>query len=177
MQFSSKAVLTRHEKEAHGLHAAHPFFCPVDSCERRTRGFPREYNMGDHISRVHKELDVNAYLKKSKRASKKASAAAAAAAAASNAVSSSTVATTTKARSSSSAAGVRKSSIASASRTRRERLERQYKSSREAIGKLMFKLPEQPGSQGNDKCVQQLKSEIIKLEEVMEGLQASAGND
>jgi hypothetical protein len=176
MQFSSKAVLTRHEKEAHGLHAAHPFFCPVDSCERRTRGFPREYNMGDHISRVHKELDVNVYLKKSKRASKKASAAAAAAAAGA-ATSSSTAATATKPRSSSNAAGVRKSSIASASRTRRERLERQYKSSREAIGKLMFKLPEQPGSQGNDKCVQQLKSEIIKLEEVMEGLQASAGND
>jgi hypothetical protein len=169
MQFSSKAVLTRHEKEAHGLHAAHPFFCPVDQCERHTRGFPREYNMGDHISRVHKELDVNIYLKKSKRTSKKGSATV------STIVS--TTSTAAKARSSSSPAGVRKSSVASATKTRRERLERQYKTSREAIGKLMFKLPEQPGSQGNDKYVQQLKTEIFKLEEVMVGLQASAGND
>jgi hypothetical protein len=67
-QFSSKAVLTRHEKETHGMHEASVYKCPISSCERHTRSFPREYNMWDHIQRVHKDVDMTPYLKKSKRA-------------------------------------------------------------------------------------------------------------
>jgi hypothetical protein len=69
-QFSSKAVLTRHEKETHGMHEASVYKCPVSTCERHARTFPREYNMLDHIQRVHKDIDLAPYLKKSKRSKK-----------------------------------------------------------------------------------------------------------
>jgi hypothetical protein len=68
--FSSKAVLTRHEKESHGMHQAEQFFCPVSTCERASRAFPREYNMCDHINRVHKEIDVSNFMKKTRKAKK-----------------------------------------------------------------------------------------------------------
>jgi hypothetical protein len=68
--FSSKAVLTRHEREAHSMHQAMQYYCPDHACERATRGFAREYNMADHIARVHKELDASQFLKKSKRTKK-----------------------------------------------------------------------------------------------------------
>jgi hypothetical protein len=68
--FSSKAVLPRHEKETHGLHAAEQYRCPVLTCERNKRPFPREYNMADHIQRVHKTIDAATYLKKGRRSRK-----------------------------------------------------------------------------------------------------------
>src|ERR1700759_4211602 len=71
LAFSSKAVLTRHEKESHGMHQAEQYFCPVATCERASRPFPREYNMCDHINRVHKDLNASAYMKKTSRRSKK----------------------------------------------------------------------------------------------------------
>ena len=53
------------------MHQAEQYFCPVPTCERATRPFPREYNMCDHINRVHKELDANTFMKKTSRRSKK----------------------------------------------------------------------------------------------------------
>jgi len=148
MQFSSKAVLTRHEKEAHRMHAAHQFFCPVSSCERHNRGFPREYNMGDHIQRVHRELDVNDYLKKNKRARK-------------HSTSSASLSTVSSGRSStvvSGGSGVRK-----------------YRHSREQIGQLIFKLPEQSTASAQ-KCIEQMKAELARLEDAISVLHASAND-
>ena len=139
--------------------------------------------MGDHIQRVHRDLDVNEYLKKSKRASggsgKKSSPSLESTG---KAVSSGS---SHKHRSSSSSSGaVRKSNLgASSARARRERLERQYRNSRETIGKLMFKLPEQPSSPTGAayKYIQQLKAAVANLEEAEAGLQAqlaaATGND
>ncbi|KAF2670510.1 hypothetical protein BT63DRAFT_239890 [Microthyrium microscopicum] len=163
MQFSSKAVLTRHEKEAHGMHAACQFFCPVPTCERHNRGFPREYNMGDHIQRVHRELDVTQFLKKSKRVRKS---------------STSNVSGTSMSSTKSSAvatSGVRKQS---SSRARREKLEKQYRASRESIGKIVFKLPEQSNPNAQ-KYIQQLKAEVSRLEDAISALttQNTSAND
>lgn len=163
MQFSSKAVLTRHEKEAHGMHAASQFFCPVPTCDRHARGFPREYNMGDHITRVHRDLDVTNFLKKTKRTRKIST-------------SSGSAATVSASRSNSATgAGIRKQS---SSKARKDRLEKQYKNSKENIVKVMFKLPDH-GDSVHLKYLQQLKAEVAKLEDAINGLQSQnpASND
>lgn len=55
--FSSTACLLRHEREAHGMHGhgARPNLCHYPDCERSTpgQGFPRRYNLFDHMRRVH----------------------------------------------------------------------------------------------------------------------------
>jgi Ring finger domain len=55
--FSSNACLFRHEREAHGLHehGENPNLCWVSACERAKPGygFPRKWNLGDHMMRVH----------------------------------------------------------------------------------------------------------------------------
>lgn len=57
MQFSSTAVLLRHEREAHGMHGHgdRPHLCLYPGCERSIpgNGFPRRYNLFDHMRRVH----------------------------------------------------------------------------------------------------------------------------
>ncbi|KAL1593128.1 hypothetical protein SLS60_010735 [Paraconiothyrium brasiliense] len=55
--FSSTACLLRHEREAHGMHGhgARPNLCHYADCERSSpgQGFPRRYNLFDHMRRVH----------------------------------------------------------------------------------------------------------------------------
>jgi len=55
--FSSNACLFRHEREAHGLHGHgdNPHLCLWPNCERAQygNGFPRRWNLGDHMKRVH----------------------------------------------------------------------------------------------------------------------------
>jgi hypothetical protein len=51
--FGDKAGLQRHEKERHG---PIKFFCPVASCSRHRRGFPRKWNLDSHIAARHEEL-------------------------------------------------------------------------------------------------------------------------
>ncbi|PGH23085.1 hypothetical protein AJ80_02859 [Polytolypa hystricis UAMH7299] len=55
--FSSNACLFRHEREAHGMHGhgENPHLCHFPSCERSIpgNGFPRRWNLHDHMKRVH----------------------------------------------------------------------------------------------------------------------------
>jgi len=57
VQFSSTACLLRHEREAHGMHGhgSKPHLCTYPDCERSIpgNGFPRRYNLFDHMKRVH----------------------------------------------------------------------------------------------------------------------------
>lgn len=58
--FSSMACRLRHEREAHGMHGhgERPHTCPVAGCERATNGFPRRWNLQDHMKRVHHHVDL-----------------------------------------------------------------------------------------------------------------------
>ena len=57
LRFSSNACLFRHEREAHGLHGHgdNPHLCLWEGCERSVPGygFPRRWNLFDHMRRVH----------------------------------------------------------------------------------------------------------------------------
>ena len=57
MRFSSNACLFRHEREMHGAHnhGINPYLCHFENCERGTPegGFPRHWNLCDHMKRVH----------------------------------------------------------------------------------------------------------------------------
>ncbi|KAJ0423644.1 hypothetical protein BJY00DRAFT_309883 [Aspergillus carlsbadensis] len=57
LQFSSNACLFRHEREAHGLHGHgdNPHLCLFEGCDRSIPGygFPRRWNLFDHMRRVH----------------------------------------------------------------------------------------------------------------------------
>ncbi|PYH89106.1 hypothetical protein BO71DRAFT_337425 [Aspergillus ellipticus CBS 707.79] len=57
LQFSSNACLFRHEREAHGFHGHgdNPHLCQFEGCDRSVPGygFPRRWNLFDHMRRVH----------------------------------------------------------------------------------------------------------------------------
>jgi hypothetical protein len=58
-RFSSTACLLRHEREAHAMHGHgdKPYLCTYNDCERGVtgNGFPRHWNLRDHMKRVHND--------------------------------------------------------------------------------------------------------------------------
>ncbi|KAI1330372.1 hypothetical protein F5Y16DRAFT_396338 [Xylariaceae sp. FL0255] len=58
-KFSSTACLLRHEREAHAMHGHgdKPYLCHYEGCERSIigSGFPRQWNLRDHMRRVHND--------------------------------------------------------------------------------------------------------------------------
>ncbi|KAL2752612.1 hypothetical protein ACRALDRAFT_2112831 [Sodiomyces alcalophilus JCM 7366] len=58
-RFSSTACLLRHEREAHAMHGHgdKPFLCTYEGCDRSVpgNGFPRQWNLRDHMRRVHND--------------------------------------------------------------------------------------------------------------------------
>ncbi|KAK0621471.1 hypothetical protein B0T17DRAFT_291695 [Bombardia bombarda] len=58
-RFSSTACLLRHEREAHAMHGhgEKPYLCSYEGCERSLtgHGFPRQWNLRDHMRRVHND--------------------------------------------------------------------------------------------------------------------------
>ncbi|KAK1971861.1 C2H2 transcription factor [Colletotrichum sublineola] len=61
-RFSSTACLLRHEREAHAMHGHgdKPFLCSYEGCDRAMHGngFPRQWNLKDHMRRVHNDNGV-----------------------------------------------------------------------------------------------------------------------
>ncbi|KAL9111822.1 MAG: hypothetical protein Q9227_003881 [Pyrenula ochraceoflavens] len=72
LEFSSNACLFRHEREAHGMHGHgdNPHSCIFPDCDRSKpgQGFPRRWNLWDHMKRVH---DYNAAEEEKKTAAPK----------------------------------------------------------------------------------------------------------
>ena len=58
-RFSSTACLLRHEREAHAMHGHgdKPYLCTYEGCDRALsgNGFPRQWNLKDHMRRVHND--------------------------------------------------------------------------------------------------------------------------
>ncbi|CZR52082.1 uncharacterized protein PAC_01959 [Phialocephala subalpina] len=54
--FGNKGGLDRHNREVHGSQA---HFCPITSCKRHVRGFPRKYNLSEHQKRCHSSQSPN----------------------------------------------------------------------------------------------------------------------
>ncbi|KAI0128950.1 C2H2 transcription factor [Xylariales sp. AK1849] len=58
-RFSSTACLLRHEREAHAMHGHgdKPYLCTYEGCDRAIPGcgFPRNWNLRDHMRRVHND--------------------------------------------------------------------------------------------------------------------------
>lgn len=58
-KFSSTACLLRHEREAHAMHGHgdKPYLCTYEGCDRAIlgNGFPRQWNLKDHMRRVHND--------------------------------------------------------------------------------------------------------------------------
>ncbi|KAK4239852.1 hypothetical protein C8A03DRAFT_42554 [Achaetomium macrosporum] len=63
-RFSSTACLLRHEREAHAMHGhgEKPYRCTYEGCERSIpgHGFPRQWNLRDHMRRVHNDNGTTA---------------------------------------------------------------------------------------------------------------------
>lgn len=63
-RFSSTACLLRHEREAHAMHGhgEKPYLCTYEGCERSQpgHGFPRQWNLRDHMRRVHNDNGTSA---------------------------------------------------------------------------------------------------------------------
>jgi len=55
-RFGDKSGLDRHNREVHG---SQTHCCPITSCKRYVRGFPRKYNLAEHLKRCHSSQSPN----------------------------------------------------------------------------------------------------------------------
>lgn len=55
-RFGDKGGLDRHNREVHG---SQTYYCPITSCKRHIRGFPRKYNLFEHQKRCHTQQSPN----------------------------------------------------------------------------------------------------------------------
>ncbi|KAH8682884.1 hypothetical protein BGZ60DRAFT_524229 [Tricladium varicosporioides] len=55
-RFGDKGGLDRHNREVHG---SQTHCCPITSCKRHIRGFPRKYNLFEHLKRCHPSQSTN----------------------------------------------------------------------------------------------------------------------
>ncbi|KAH7330054.1 hypothetical protein BKA65DRAFT_480217 [Rhexocercosporidium sp. MPI-PUGE-AT-0058] len=55
-RFGDKGGLDRHNREVHG---SRTHCCPITSCKRHVRGFPRKYNLFEHQKRCHSSQSLN----------------------------------------------------------------------------------------------------------------------
>ncbi|CZR66696.1 uncharacterized protein PAC_16597 [Phialocephala subalpina] len=55
-RFGDKSGLDRHNREVHG---SQTHYCPITSCKRHVRGFPRKYNLFEHQKRCHSSQSPN----------------------------------------------------------------------------------------------------------------------
>jgi hypothetical protein len=55
-RFGDKGGLDRHNREVHG---SQTHCCPITSCKRHVRGFPRKYNLFEHQKRCHSSQSPN----------------------------------------------------------------------------------------------------------------------
>ncbi|KAH7379645.1 hypothetical protein BKA64DRAFT_229682 [Cadophora sp. MPI-SDFR-AT-0126] len=55
-RFGDKGGLDRHNREVHG---SQTYCCPITSCKRHVRGFPRKYNLFEHQKRCHSSQSPN----------------------------------------------------------------------------------------------------------------------
>ncbi|KAM3075380.1 hypothetical protein ACMFMF_006055 [Clarireedia jacksonii] len=50
LKFADKGGLSRHQREVHG---SMTYSCPVTTCRRHKRGFPRKWNLQEHQRKLH----------------------------------------------------------------------------------------------------------------------------
>ena len=55
-RFGNKGGLDRYSREVHG---SQTYCCPVTSCKRHVRGFPRKFNLYEHQKRCHSSQSLN----------------------------------------------------------------------------------------------------------------------
>ena len=55
-RFGDKSGLDRHNREVHG---SQTHCCPITSCKRHVRGFPRKYNLFEHQKRCQSSQSLN----------------------------------------------------------------------------------------------------------------------
>ena len=155
------------------MHQAMQYFCPDRNCERASRGFAREYNMADHIARVHKELDPGHFLKKTKRSKKGQS---------SSVVSGgSTVVAETKPSRSRGSGKPRRQAQQQQQQLQQQQqqhhFERQFLEHQETATGLWSQIHD-PRSPDNLKYIHELQNELGRLEEAYLNLHdGGAGND
>jgi hypothetical protein len=136
------------------MHQAEQYFCPVSTCERASRPFPREYNMCDHINRVHKDLDATTFMKKVSKRSKKSKTSGSSGVATPVNIKLDTMSTPRK---------------VSSGRSRREKYERKYSDYLRDSRDLLDSLHDAYDS-GNKRQIKKLKDTLEKLDAAYQNL-------
>jgi hypothetical protein len=132
------------------MHEASVYKCPLTSCERHNRTFPREYNMLDHIQRVHKDVEIAPLVRQSKRAKKN------------HGTISHNSPSSKKSSNGSGNSSSRKSGTTGA-RIRPQKLEKQFRICQEQIRKVSARICAMPGISSDITDLEQLRTELDSM--------------